>query len=60
MKKVFKGWIGKSVKQLGHWSGDEDPELVMANIFKRKLKQRDWLNEDWPPVKVKITIEIEK
>lgn len=62
VKKTFKGWIAKdSIKDVG-WSHDsKDSELDIPIIFKFKGRKEDWIwfwpEEDWPPQKVRITIE---
>lgn len=61
MKKTFTGWIRKSEKGLEsfHWVAVySEPELSIPDVFKEKDKEDSWDKEDWPPKKVKITIEI--
>jgi len=57
MKKVFTGWIGKASK--------EDLSLLKSQglvdefrIFTSKGKKSIWPEEDWPPIKIKLTVEI--
>jgi len=67
MKRVFKGWtyndtpydLGFYWKQ-ANWT-DKPCKYLQAQsstIFQNKGTKKEWDNE-WPPVKVKITIEWE-
>lgn len=60
MKKTFTGWIPRSFK--GDVSKIKDPMYDMGGtgtfaMFKTKDRKSDWADKDWPPVKVKITVE---
>ena len=59
-RKVFKGWIGKTVRidEIGRWEG----ELLHINsdfIWKTKGKKAEWMPDNWPPRRVTITVEVE-
>ena len=59
MEKTFTGWIPKSLSKkldLKNIMYDSANVGVFA-IYKTKDTQNDWADKDWPPVKVKITIE---
>ena len=58
-KKVIKGWISSlyNKSNLFHTHGDGEMDAVFS-LWKTKGKKIDW-GEDWPPKKVKITIEME-
>jgi hypothetical protein len=67
-KKVIKGWVSRSCKTpntiLGWYDRLGSEELVQGPhpTFKLKGKKDDWSggdNNNWPPKKVKITIELE-
>jgi hypothetical protein len=53
-KTIIKGWIGKSVSRV-NWTDDD-----LLNIYRTKGRKFDWHQDDWPPIKVTITIEEEK
>ena len=60
-KKTFTGWIGKDDKlcDVVFWIGSDEAEtLVCQCLYKNKGKRDSWVEESWPPIKVKITIEI--
>lgn len=61
MKKVIEGWVGKTrkVKDIIEMQFDEDGEFdgVMIWYGKERKKKSGWW--DWPPKKVKITIEVD-
>ena len=51
------GWMGKleegeSPFQPFDWEGDQ---LI---VFPRKGRPRQWCPDDWPPVKVRVTVEV--
>lgn len=53
-KKVINGWIGRS-KNLRDMKHPED----VADSFNRKRGNENlWFDYNWPPKKVKITIEV--
>lgn len=59
MKKITKiGWVGKNELCNIAIPGD-DPcnQLRLNGIFPRRGKEDEWPKEDWPPIKVRITIE---
>ncbi len=64
--KIITGWMGKTVnlKDIIRYTFYCDStiphlELDSGYIFKTKNKKDDWDEEDWPPKKIKITIELE-
>ncbi len=63
MKKTFTGWIGKSTTNFNNFYFSErlsTDRLAIPEIHKTKGEKADWFDGDWPPVKVKITIEVMK
>lgn len=62
MKKIEKiGWVGKSIK-FDSIIRSERQMLRYSlwkthDIFIGKGREETWEREDWPPIKVKITIE---
>jgi len=53
MKQTFKGWAGKS----GMWWFNKDKESRELMVFRTRGKRVEWDDDDWPPVRVKVTIE---
>ena len=66
MKKTFTGWVQRSEKgdifPRPAWDDtDKFPTLLgFPTIYKKRDKPSSWNEGDWPPVKVKITIEVMK
>ena len=62
MKRVIKGWIGKSDKVLPWWRdiGQGIDILEAGEIYKTKGEENSWPSNDWPPKRVLITIEVEE
>jgi hypothetical protein len=76
MKKEYIGWVSKSEASeksfedaMPLWKKDfnvgEDKYLAPNNtcvlfINRTKGKKDNWHPENWPPVKVKVTVSIEK
>ena len=62
MIKTITGWIGKSAIDangkidLSKW--DNGHGLAVPGAFKPKGQRGEWDEIDWPPVKVKIIIEM--
>ena len=62
-KKVFTGWIGQndSVKDLLAWDKGTVAKTLDATatpyLFKRKGFKAEWSPEEWPPKKVRVTVE---
>ena len=55
MRMVFTRWLGKDGKVADciiDWPLD-----LLINLDRHKGKKSDWLDEEWPPVKVTITVE---
>lgn len=50
-KTVIEGWIGKGA-ELTFIKG-----LLCLDIFRRKGKTSDWIEGDWPPIYVEVTIK---
>ncbi len=55
--KILIGWVGKSEKPFIKYNRYGD---LHSNIYKTKDSREDWLEKDWPPKKVKVTITIEE
>ena len=59
MKKTFTGWIRKnSTMGVGEvlYTG-EGEEIGLPTIYKFKGKKDYWFENEWPPIKVKVTVE---
>ena len=57
-KRVFNGWMGRmDIDRPAAW-GDLDDELLLTEVFRLKSGRDEWMKEDWPPVKVRVTVEI--
>ena len=56
MKKTFIGWIGKdklnNIKTVRVYGGYNIPD-----VYQKKGLKDYWNSDEWPPVKVKITVE---
>ena len=56
MKKQFIAWLPKSISKqkcpIQHFS-----KFNQFSLFRTKGGKSDWPEEDWPPVKVRITVE---
>jgi hypothetical protein len=51
-KKSIIGWVGKN------WQLESNYLLSsLASVYLKKGKREDWFQSDWPPRKVKITVE---
>ena len=60
MDKVTKTfYIGKSAFDRLQESGN-NLNINEINFFSTKGKQDDWIVSHWPPVKVKVTVEVIK
>jgi len=61
MKKVITGWIGKGNEQpMISESMDGFPsvkEIRLDKVYENKGVKSEWEQDDWPPRKIKITIE---
>jgi len=62
MKVSLTGWAGKScfddlVDEMKSPYNEID-KLVSIVLFKTRGVKDVWWNDDWPPVKVKITVEV--
>lgn len=55
-KKTFIGWIGKTIKENLSFSFTGD--VLSDSVYKTKGFKIDWHDNDWPPIKVKVTIEV--
>ena len=61
MKKVMIGWIGKGNTQPMISEPMEDfpkvKEVRLDQVYENKGVKSEWYEDDWPPRKIKITIE---
>ncbi len=58
MERTFTGWIPKSLsKNIDLKNKLWTHEYGYFPIFTTKGKKIDWSEKDWPPTKVKITVE---
>jgi len=59
MKKVFKGWVGKTdgLSRTAYWNYRNTLSIWM---FKRKGGKHEWCTDDWPPKRVTVTVEVEE
>ncbi len=53
VKQTFTGWAGKS----GLWYWNKDNEQRELMVFRSRGHSVEWDKDDWPPVRVKVTIE---
>jgi len=56
MKITKIGWVGKTMPNPEIWIDSNDGQFMVNGIFK-KGKKDNWISEDWPPRKVRITVE---
>jgi len=57
MKKITRiGWIPKTCKLSIEFS-QSDWEWHIPEVFPKKGTKDNYYKEDWPPVKVRITVE---
>lgn len=64
MKKTYTGWVRNSDDNADvmYWDGPggcENLEGDISVIYKTKGRKKDWSPGDWPPRKIKITIEVD-
>ncbi len=58
-KKTFTGWIPKTLsKKMDIKNGDYSTPADHFALYVTRGNKIDWGNEDWPPTKVKITVEV--
>ena len=55
MKKVITGWAprDKPISQLVKWRGIE----IDAQVYRTKGAKQEWQYSEWPPKKIRVTIE---
>ena len=65
-QRVFKGWVGRTIRlrDIFWWTslGPPDTELKFnsSTVYKTRDSKESWgCDEEWPPRKVKITVEFE-
>jgi hypothetical protein len=56
MKRVFTGWIGR--REMLNNAIYVDSTQIIVDLFERGRKD-DWEDRDWPPRRVKVTVEVE-
>jgi len=60
MVKKIEGWIGRDISNVYFDSMCEDIEDTLHEYGDlERGKKKDWGDNEWPPKKVKITIEVE-
>jgi len=52
--KTVTGWMAKRAAEHGKLFDGFDDHL---RIYRTKLREADWSPEDWPPVRVRVTLE---
>ena len=63
MKKIIHGWVSKrsDLDNLTSWKLDMYDNTYLLKfehlVFKTPGKKIEWYHDEWPPKKVKITIE---
>lgn len=59
MKKTLTGWIGRSRKleEVLYKKTWGYPHIELDDVFTTKGVKSDWDEEDWPSIKVKVTVE---
>lgn len=64
-KEVFIGWCAKDSVERGPfiWSFNSDPSNMQlhidTSIFEVRGRKNYWGPDEWPPYKVKVTVEWE-
>jgi hypothetical protein len=53
-KRVFKGWAGRS----GDWIHTNGCGKIDVEAWHTKGTLSEWGPEDWPPVRVRVTVEV--
>jgi hypothetical protein len=51
--RVIEGWVAKT----GDFMWRSEPGEMCITIYKKKELKENWLERDWPPRKVRITVE---
>lgn len=66
MKQVYEGFVGKQEREICGWykhtlmAGDGYEELLFSPVIRRgECSPRDWFADDWPPRKVRVTVEVD-
>lgn len=65
MEQVFEGYAPKSIKnKIFRWEQDGNLDILQVGmdffpIYKTPGRKSSWNEEDYPPVKIKITVEID-
>lgn len=54
-KRTFTGWVGKYSGVM--WDSRHGDFAELCGIYQHKESEMDWAEEDWPPVKVRVTVE---
>jgi hypothetical protein len=59
VKEVIEGWVGKNVgsDDLVWWSGEQ---LKFRTAVRKEIDKEYWHSKNWPPKKVRITVEVEE
>ena len=60
MKKVITGWIERNTKLKNFFHRSHEEIYLGPLIWATKGKKRDWGEDEWPPKKVTITVEVEE
>lgn len=59
-KKVLVGWVAKGTEVETYNITSDIGRLSGPDIFISKFSEKKWAANNWPPQKVKVTIEIDK
>ncbi len=62
-KRTWIGWAASyDFPDIFNWKRRGHAQYLdidtLPDMFKLKGKKEDWMDGDWPPVKVKITVEV--
>ena len=57
MKKTFTGWIGKTSNIKDFLARGFNDSFEIDDMYATKGNKYDWGDDDWPPIKVKVTVE---
>ena len=57
-KKVLEGWIGKNeIDSVKMEFGEDGLCVVVVSPWKTKGTKRHYTPDDWPPRKIRVTVE---
>ena len=57
MNISYEGWMGRSHLGEAPMAGEEDGILRIPDVYSDKGPEDDWGEENWPPIRVRVTVE---